>query len=1053
MALLGSDTSVTGPFPKGVLLLETLAGTEELAAPFVYELGLLSTDHNLDPDDVLGKPMAVGIKLGTSDWCHFHGVVSSFSKSDTTRLHTRYAARLVPRLSLCDYTSDCRIFNESPQDAVSIVTSVLADRDVTAVESGALTDHAFRACEICVQYQESDLHFVQRLLEEEGIYYFFRHTEEGHTMVLGDSVSAHETAPGYENVLYTPEEREAAGVDEHFWGVTRKARCSPMKEARRAWRTCAQARGILALLLLFSLEGCRSGEGARLRARQSSQAWIDFRAAVTAAFSPAFPRRSLAAMAEWGLEKGELGVLADDRISAGLKVAIPGLDGDKPAIPGFDSRRPPIISIGAESPRNSAWLLQRFQGGRRFFSQPNVPRVYARALLPAANAQVLRGSVVKSMSHSCKITPGAAGGVQLYCRGSDSRLSTLAVTEREASVEIEMVSSTSDREANGVPSPSPWPDPTAAFEAAAVALSAEDAEVIAEVVPSRIPLVRAGFVIADADDEFYERPADLTLRMGSDVLARLAMFLPDRAEIARVRLSVMATKQAPLVAEADLSAAGTSALALLRAQGGLDEAVPPSSTPYLGFACPEEADPSCEAPPIPFMLSELDMLWGTLQAPFLMMGSLAPCVASHCRDSRRLVRILGGWLGLEDVQLGAPADGTLDIAAKVKKLQRPLRVRITADSASRLHIELGVDRADFRASRRDAGAGRQEAVAPPPASPGREGTLCLESGLLHFQNVLAEYGLHPGRPRHDPTIVARELVAGQSSFDCAAAAASAEDTGREWAEAFALLTADLAHGQYALDKQLAELRRGCQKSYAEACAEIPRIERLASIQLPKTKCSCGTSLDELSPIDRSALFHQPWSPAVVRGMDRDGAVESRRETVLPRYPLWQNLVAIDARTPIKHVRAYLERREEGRSLQHQSSGQGWLQGVAQHGGKTVVLPPLYSPPEKVECTSERILAHSFQRRGADLKRPSVENLTRRCTFAEDNPVYTNVLLELPDEAKWSELVEAICKIGCTGDPFARDPEKRSPMLYLGRRPRPAGGDAALGRFHSGTGGP
>jgi type VI secretion system secreted protein VgrG len=220
MALLGSDTSVTGPFPKGVLLLETLAGTEALAAPFAYELGLLSEDANLDAKVVLGKPMAVGIKLGTGGFRYFHGIVSSFVKSGTTRLHTRYAARLVPKLSLCDYTSECRIFNDSPQDAVGIVTQVLADCDVMAVESGALTDHAFRSREICTQYQESDLHFVQRLLEEEGIYYFFHHTEEGHTMVLGDSVSAHETSPGYETVLYTPEERDKAGADEHFWSMT-----------------------------------------------------------------------------------------------------------------------------------------------------------------------------------------------------------------------------------------------------------------------------------------------------------------------------------------------------------------------------------------------------------------------------------------------------------------------------------------------------------------------------------------------------------------------------------------------------------------------------------------------------------------------------------------------------------------------------------------------------------------------------------------------------------------------------------------------------------------
>ena len=220
MALLGSDTTVTGPFPAGVLLLETLSGTEELGEPYTFQLGLLSEDHNLDPDDVLGKPLAVGFKLATGDWRHFHGFVTSFAKTGTTRLHTRYSARLNPLLSEFNYTSDCRVFNEAGQDAVSIATAALAEDGLFDVESGAIKDHAYREREYCVQYQESDLHFVQRLLEEEGIYYFFRHEETKHVMVLADSITAHETADGYETVLYTPKEREAAGVEEHFWGMT-----------------------------------------------------------------------------------------------------------------------------------------------------------------------------------------------------------------------------------------------------------------------------------------------------------------------------------------------------------------------------------------------------------------------------------------------------------------------------------------------------------------------------------------------------------------------------------------------------------------------------------------------------------------------------------------------------------------------------------------------------------------------------------------------------------------------------------------------------------------
>ncbi len=138
MALLGRDTSVTGPFPKGVLLLETLKGQEELGRPYKFELGLLSKEPDLDPADVLGKPLAVCIQLNTGKERFFHGIVTRFHKGGATQLHTRYAAEIRPMLSLFDFTSDCRIFNDPAQDALSIVKAVLAKRGLTDVESGAI---------------------------------------------------------------------------------------------------------------------------------------------------------------------------------------------------------------------------------------------------------------------------------------------------------------------------------------------------------------------------------------------------------------------------------------------------------------------------------------------------------------------------------------------------------------------------------------------------------------------------------------------------------------------------------------------------------------------------------------------------------------------------------------------------------------------------------------------------------------------------------------------------------------------------------------------------
>jgi type VI secretion system secreted protein VgrG len=219
MALLGRDTSVTGPFPEGVLLLETLSGAETLGVPYVFELELLSENPSIEVDDVLGKPMAVRIHLDMGEDRFFHGIVTDFAKIGTTRLHTRYRAKLGPMLSVFGETQDCRVFNDLSQDALSIVTDVLAQRGLTDVESGTISGNAFRARDYCVQFRESDLNFVQRLLEEEGIYYYFRHEENKHTLVLVNSISGHNTVDGYESVAYTPKARQTAGSEEHFWGM------------------------------------------------------------------------------------------------------------------------------------------------------------------------------------------------------------------------------------------------------------------------------------------------------------------------------------------------------------------------------------------------------------------------------------------------------------------------------------------------------------------------------------------------------------------------------------------------------------------------------------------------------------------------------------------------------------------------------------------------------------------------------------------------------------------------------------------------------------------
>jgi type VI secretion system secreted protein VgrG len=214
MPLLGRDTLVTGPVAEGVLLLETFQGKESLGTPYRYDLTLLSHDSEIPVDKVLGQSLTVRIRLPSGDR-FFNGIVTYFAKTGYAMNHTRYAAVVNPKLALFDYTRDCRIFFKSK--APDLVKEVLGKRGFTDVEIPL--NGTYRTREYCVQYRETDLNFIQRLLEEEGIYYFFKHEDGKQTLVLADSATPHAAAPGYDSVLYLPKEHKMAIEEEHFWSL------------------------------------------------------------------------------------------------------------------------------------------------------------------------------------------------------------------------------------------------------------------------------------------------------------------------------------------------------------------------------------------------------------------------------------------------------------------------------------------------------------------------------------------------------------------------------------------------------------------------------------------------------------------------------------------------------------------------------------------------------------------------------------------------------------------------------------------------------------------
>ncbi len=216
------DIWVTTPLDDGVMALERMDGHDALGQPFSYDLSLLSTDWNIDLSTLLGQPMTVHVKLPAGGTRHFNGIVTRATHLDVEDRYARYAVTLEPWLALLDFQSDCRIYqNASIPD---IVKEVFRRADFSDFEDSL--DGTYGQLEYVVQYRESDFNFVSRLMQQAGIYYFFTHEEEKHTLVLADSQGAHDTVDDYEEVEFFPQKEASRGEKEHLssWVVAQQIR-------------------------------------------------------------------------------------------------------------------------------------------------------------------------------------------------------------------------------------------------------------------------------------------------------------------------------------------------------------------------------------------------------------------------------------------------------------------------------------------------------------------------------------------------------------------------------------------------------------------------------------------------------------------------------------------------------------------------------------------------------------------------------------------------------------------------------------------------------------
>jgi type VI secretion system secreted protein VgrG len=179
------------------------SGSEGLSELFRFDLIVASEESNIGFDDVIGKAALLTMRADEDEPRFVHGVVARLRQGDSGKKLTTYHLTIVPRPWRLLHRQDCRIFQEltTPQIIKKVLegAGLISDTDFRLTTQGT-----YAAREYCVQYRESDWAFISRLMEEEGIYYFFEHLADKHLLTIVDKISAHAPIAGESSIKFRP---------------------------------------------------------------------------------------------------------------------------------------------------------------------------------------------------------------------------------------------------------------------------------------------------------------------------------------------------------------------------------------------------------------------------------------------------------------------------------------------------------------------------------------------------------------------------------------------------------------------------------------------------------------------------------------------------------------------------------------------------------------------------------------------------------------------------------------------------------------------------------
>ena len=204
--------AVSTPAGNDVLLLDSFTGQEGISRPFRFVLRMVAqvetgSPGKVKPHDLVGKAMSIRIDLTDPDTgkkCgerYISGLCERFIKENQDEEFAHYSAVIVPWFSFLNYATNCRIFQA--KDATQIIQEVVSECGYSGQFRLDVTK-TYTPRDYCVQYRETDFAFLSRLMESEGIYYYFEHTNGKHVMVLADAPSRYKDLPAKSKFKYSP---------------------------------------------------------------------------------------------------------------------------------------------------------------------------------------------------------------------------------------------------------------------------------------------------------------------------------------------------------------------------------------------------------------------------------------------------------------------------------------------------------------------------------------------------------------------------------------------------------------------------------------------------------------------------------------------------------------------------------------------------------------------------------------------------------------------------------------------------------------------------------